>query len=519
MPTTLFRGGRVRTPVDPFATALLVEGTTVAWVGSDDAAAQLTADVVVDLADAVVLPAFVDAHVHTTATGLDLAGPDLAAVTSARGLLDVVAAALRTFRGDVLLAGGWDESGWPAPAPPPRAELAVVAGDRLVYLARADLHSALASPALCARAGVGPEAPWPLRGAEHHAVRRAANAAVGAGQREAAQRAARAAAAALGIGSLHEMAGPEVSSADDLAGLLALAAAEPGPEIVGWWGGLGEIATALELGAVGAGGDLFCDGSIGSHTAALRTPYDDAPGESGGVRFDAGAVAAHVRAAVAAGLPTGFHAIGDAGLDVVLAGYARAAAGSRLPGVHRIEHAEMADAGHVAAAAALGLTVSPQPAFDARWGAAAGLYERRVGSARAATMNDLAAWSAAGVPIALSSDAPVTPLDPWGAVHAAARPHRAAHALSARAAFAAHTRGGHRAAGRPDAGELAPGSPATFAVWEVAGELVVQTPDGRVAGWSTDPRAAVAGLPDLDGPVPQCLRTVVAGVTIFDATS
>ncbi len=34
------------------------------------------------------------------------------------------------------------------------------------------------------------------------------------------------------------MAGPSISSADDLAGLLALAGAEPLPEVVGYWGEL-----------------------------------------------------------------------------------------------------------------------------------------------------------------------------------------------------------------------------------------------------------------------------------------
>jgi predicted amidohydrolase YtcJ len=84
--------------------------------------------------------------------------------------------------------------------------------------------------------------------------------------------------------------------------------------------------------------------------------------------------------------------------------------------------------------------------------------------------------------------------------------------LSARAAFSAHTRGGWRAARRDGEGELVPGAPATFAIWHVEGELVVQTPDERVSGWSTDPRAGVSGLPDLDGPDPVCRATVVRGV-------
>jgi predicted amidohydrolase YtcJ len=99
-------------------------------------------------------------------------------------------------------------------------------------------------------------------------------------------------------------------------------------------------------------------------------------------------------------------------------------------------------------------------------------------------------------------------------------PSNPRHALSARAAFGAHTRGGWRAA-RADgdgAGVLAPGSPATYAVFD-AGSIGVDAPDERVSRWSTDERAAVPGLPDLapGQPLPRCLRTVLRGQQIFDA--
>ena len=43
-----------------------------------------------------------------------------------------------------------------------------------------------------------------------------------------------------------------------------------------------------------------------------------------------------------------------------------------------------------------------------------------------------------------------------------------------------------------EGGVIALGAPASLAVWDVAGDLVVQTPDARVAAWSTDPRAGGA---------------------------
>ncbi|MYV99627.1 amidohydrolase, partial [Streptomyces sp. SID3343] len=62
-----------------------------------------------------------------------------------------------------------------------------------------------------------------------------------------------------------------------------------------------------------------------------------------------------------------------------------------------------------------------------------------------------------------------------------------------------------------------PGAPASYAVWDTT-ELVVQAPDSRLSGWSTDPRSGTPGLPDLDPalPLPRCLRTSVRGATVYE---
>ncbi|MEP6852985.1 MAG: amidohydrolase family protein [bacterium] len=527
---TVVHNGRIHTPQGPGITAMVIDGATVAWLGGTDAvAAHLdSADEVVNLGGALVTPAFVDAHVHLTATGLAVTGLDLTSTRSAAEVLDRVAAFAAGSDAAVVLGSGWDDSSWIDPLVPTAGELQRAGSGRPVYLARVDAHSALVSADFLAAVPLpGGEAPagepegW-VRGERHDAIRRLALSRLGRTDRRRAQTAALADAAALGIAAVHEMAGPSISSAEDLIDLLAPDPGRPAVEIVGYWGELGAAATARELGAAGAAGDLFCDGAIGSHTAALHAPYTDRPEIRPGPRYDPQELAAHVAECTRIGLQAGFHAIGDAAVDAVLAGVelaaARCAPGSVAAARHRVEHAELvSDPMRVARS---GLVASMQPVFDALWGGPGGLYETRLGAARAATMNDLAALLSAGVPLAFGSDSPVTPLNPWAVVRAAAYPHRSEAAISVRAAFAASTRGGWRAA-RCDgdgSGVLAVGAPATYAVW-TEGPLRVDAPDERIARWSTDPHATLAGLPDVapGAVLPRCLRTVVRGATAYDA--
>ncbi|MFE0178087.1 amidohydrolase [Streptomyces sp. NPDC059002] len=527
--TVLLRGGEVHSPADPFATAMVVERGHVAWVGSEGAADAFAdgVDEVVDLEGCLVTPAFTDAHVHTTATGLALTGLDLTGARSLDEALVLVREHTAARPDDVVLLGhGWDAARWPGGRPPTRAELDEATGGRPLYLSRIDVHSAVATtalldlvPGITERTGFHPDAP--LTGDAHHGIRAAALAAITPRQRTEAQRAALRRAASLGIGSVHECAGPQISDEDDFTGLLRLAAAEAGPRVVGYWAEQGAegVARARELGALGAAGDLFVDGALGSHTACLHDPYTDVA-HTGTAYLDAADVAAHVVACTEAGLQAGFHAIGDAAVGAVADGMRAAAETVGLARVraarHRVEHAEMLTPETIAAFAEFGLTASVQPAFDALWGGDDGMYAQRLGAERARTLNPYAALLRTGVPLAFGSDSPVTPLDPWGTVRAAAFHHTPEHRVSVRAAFTAHTRGGWRAVGRDDAGVLVPGAPADYAVWRTA-DLVVQAPDDRVARWSTDPRSGTPGLPDLTpgADLPVCLRTVVGGRPVF----
>jgi predicted amidohydrolase YtcJ len=523
----LLRGGYVHTPADPHATSLAVEDGVVVWTGDDDAAVHFDdgAQRIVDLAGRLVTPAFVDAHAHLAQTGFADAGLDLSVATSLSDALEAVAAFARASSAAVLLGFGWDETGWPEQRPFTRDELDRATGGRLAFLSRVDVHSAVLSSAFLDAVpdvvhAEGYDASGLVARDAHHAARTGLFRLTPSADREDAILRALRAAAGQGIGMVHEMGAPHICPPADVEVLEALGQQAALPEVVRYWGALG-VTEAQRLGCEGAAGDLCVDGSIGSRTSALHTPYADAE-TRGHLYLEAEQVAEHLVECTRAGLQAGFHVIGDRAVAEVVAGFTAAAevlgAPALVQGRHRLEHVEMASAEEMAVLGGLGVTASMQPMFDAHWGGDDSLYAQRLGLERARPMNGFASMARAGVALAFGSDSPVTPFHPWAGVRAAAWHRTESERITVRAAFNASTRGGWRAARRDEGGVIALGAPASIAVWDVAGDLVVQTPDSRVAAWSTDPRAGVPQLPDLhpDLDLPSCVMTLVRGEVAYE---
>ncbi len=500
---TLYRNGVVHSTADPFAEAVLVADGVVAWIGPDDAADRVAteADEVVDLDGALVTPAFVDTHAH-----LNLVGLGSVDVSDREGddLLDVLARA----EGPVVLGIGWQGR-----APDP-ARAASATGGRPVVLLTDELSDGWAAPAPGAESAR-------LAGTDLAAALGALLATVP----DAADRGL-AAAATAGVVAVHEHSLPALGTRRDLAALIARAAPEDAgvPLVVGYRAELCETADhAKELraaiaGLTGVGGDLAVDGTLGDWAAALRHPYSDDPETSGQLRLSAEQVANHVAATTRAGVQAGFRVHGDRALAEVLLGIRAAADVEGTPALHaaghRLDGLELVDAPALATMVLLGLrgAVAPAAVLDGAVTAA-----RRLGPLRAGGLLPLADLAGAGIPLGLGSSA--HRIDPWGAIRAAVLHPEHEQRISARAAFRAHTRGGWRLAGLESsgAGEIRVGAPAHLAMWR-AERLVVQAPEGRLAAWSTDPRAGTPLLPELgpEHPVPTCLRTLRSGTVIHD---
>ncbi len=507
MTRILLRNGVIHTGLasgEPVS-AMAVEGGRIVWTGTDPSAFA-GPDEVVDLEGRLVTPAFVDAHVHVVETGEQLLGLDLVGLSSREAVLEKVAAYVTDLGPqDLVLAQGWDETLWPDPTLPTAAELDRAADGRKVYLNRIDGHSAVVSTALMAQVpGIAGLPGWAADGRVEREALRALLPLLAdltpAGHAERGARAALRSMASLGIGAFHDNAGPAIGPESDLEAVQSEATAA-GLHGTYYWGahlGFGDLD---RLGAIsGLAGDLSADGSIGSRSAALTRDYADLPGHRGHAYLDPEELAEHIIGCTRRGTQAGFHCIGDQAIDNIAQAFrlAEAELGAETvrAGRHRLEHCELPSPTAIKTLADLGVIASVQPLFDGLWGGPERMYAARLGE-RWQEMNPFRTLLDAGVRLAFGSDSPVTPLDPWAALHAAVHHRTPGQGITPAEGFAAHTAGGWYAAGIDDAGTLAPGQRATYAIWD---------------------RAAFPDLTssDVADVITPCLQTVVNGRTVFE---
>ncbi|WP_462417536.1 amidohydrolase [Kytococcus sp. Marseille-QA3725] len=464
---------------EPDRTVVLDAGR-VAWCGPAERAPD-TSDLeharVVEGEGRLVTPAFVDAHAHVSATGEVLGGADLSETRDVAEALDVIAQVAARQPGTPIFAHSWDETRWAENRALTSAELDRASGGGVVYAPRVDMHAATVSSSLAAVAGVVTKDGWDGVGtatrAAQDAVVQAWAASVGPGARRRNIDLALGSAARAGVGTVHEMGGTSLTSPDDVRDV-ARAGGRGLPRTAAYWGELVHDPVRAAhlrdaLGVVGLGGDIYLDGSFGAHNAGMLEPYSDAPDTHGDLYLTVEQVADHLVACTRAGVQGGFHAIGDAAIQLAADGLERAASvlgdnavrGAR----HRIEHAELPPEEAVATFARLGVTCSMQPMFEGLWGGPEELYGLRLGD-RWQRTNPWRTLDDLGVPVCFGSDSPVTPFDPWGAIRSCLAPRNDGGRLTAARALSLHTTGGWAALGRVG-GTIRRGGEADVTLWDV----------------------------------------------------
>ncbi|MDH5501559.1 MAG: amidohydrolase, partial [Gammaproteobacteria bacterium] len=376
----------------PWAEAIASNGDRIVAVGSNEEISALIgkATEVISTAGSMLVPGFIDTHVHFLDGGTGLASVQLRDAATPEEFTQRIGAFASTMEaGEWILIGTWDHENWGGELPR-RDWIDAVTPDNPVWINRLDGHMALANSLALKLAGVDADTP-DVAGGE--IVRNPDGSPTGIlkdnamalmdGTVPAPGDAAldRQAAAAM-----QYVASNGVTTVHDMAGWSSLAtyrrAREDGSMITriysvvqlpDWEKLRDEVAANgrgdewLRIGGLKA----MMDGSLGSHTAAFLEPFTDAPDQRGLLIFDLDDVRQWVTGADAAGLQVMVHAIGDRAirdlLDIFLD--VREKNGERDRRL-RIEHAQHIHPDDLPRFAAQDVIASMQPYHaidDGRW--------------------------------------------------------------------------------------------------------------------------------------------------------
>jgi predicted amidohydrolase YtcJ len=470
---TLYRASRVVTLSHPsMGEWILVDDRHVQRVGTGEPP---EAELTIDLPGTTIVPGFIDSHVHLTATGRSLANADVREAGSKEELLALIGGRA-TDEIPVVHVEGFDETRWDPRELPTAADIDAITSTPVVAT-RADGHISVVSASTLAAIDLADadgleldEERRPTGRLTKEANRRVVawvEASYDTQRVEGFQLQAAGLAASRGVTAVHEMS-LDLADLEVLLGHRDRLPVDVAPAPASM-----SLPDAMERRFRSIGGDLPVDGSIGARTAALSHPYEDETDE-GELYHDDDTMAEFFHAAHNAGLQVGVHAIGDRAIEQVLATWERVyqALDSRerrhfRARRHRIEHFVLPSAAQIERTAMLGLAVSVQPAFDRLWGQGGGMYEERLGPARAMAAHPIRTMIQRGIEVGVGSDSPVAPLDPMLAIAALESHHEPTQRLTRLEALKLHRVGSARL-GRQEGkkGVLEPGWHADFAAYD-----------------------------------------------------
>lgn len=417
----------------PWADAVAITGERISAVGSSAEIRKLArpATRVIDAAGKLLVPGFIDAHVHFMDGGFGLTSVQLRdAKTREEFVRRIKAHAATLPAGGWMLEGNWDHQNWGGELPH-RDWIDSVTPNTPVFIQRLDGHMSLASSAALRAAGVtrdtrdveGGSIVKDAAGEPTGILKDNATALVERvvpdplpAQEDAALDAAMRFVAEQGVTSVHNMGTWRHLEAFERAHRAKrlrtrIYAVVP----LSTWERLRDtVATRgrgddwLHVGGLKG----FVDGSLGSHTAAMLSPFSDTPSDAGLFVTPPESLYAWTKGADAAGLHVIIHAIGDRANRILLDIYERVrhengARNRRF----RVEHAQHLAPPEIARFGRLGVIPSMQPYHaidDGRWA------EKFIGSERAKGTYAFRSLLDANAQLAFGSDwfvAPPTPLE------------------------------------------------------------------------------------------------------------
>jgi predicted amidohydrolase YtcJ len=422
----------------PWADALAVAGDRITLVGTSAAVKKLVAPAtrVIDAHGMMVVPGFIDSHVHFIAGGFGLSSVQLRdAKTPAEFIRRIKAYAATLSPGTWITEGNWDHEQWGGELPR-RDWIDSVTPNNPVWINRLDGHMGLANSAALRAAGVDATTPEVAGGTIVRGADRAPTGILKDNAQSLVDRAVVEPSAELTDhavdAAMTYLAGNGVTSVHNMGTFADLAAFERAEHDgrmktriyavvpLASWKQLSDTVRArgrgnswLHIGGLKG----FVDGSLGSHTAAMLQPFTDAPNDTGLFVNTPEHLYEWTSGADKAGLQVIVHAIGDRAIRTQLDIYQRV---ERENGARdrrfRIEHLQHIAPADIPRVAPLGVIASMQPYHtidDGRWA------EKVIGHERAKTTYAFRSLRDAHVRLAFGSDWFVAPATPIEGIYAA----------------------------------------------------------------------------------------------------
>jgi len=448
---TIVLHGRVYTEnaKKPWAQAVAIRGAKIVAVGSDTEIDKLRSagTKVIDAAGRLVLPGFVDSHIHFLDGSFSLGRVNLEGAKDAADIQKRLRDYASQHPGnDWILGRGWNYAMFAPETLPNKKYLDEIFPDRPAFLEGYDGHTYWANSKALAMAGITRETPDPPNGAimrdpktgeatgalKESAQELVANIVPKPSRAEklTALRAGIKWANEHGITRVHSAGGDfeELDLYDELRrhGDLTLRfyiAYFLNPPLLRPQD-LEAIENArkkyhddwIDTGAV----KFMVDGVVESHTAAMLEPYTDDPSTKGKLFWEPSDYKAAVAELDKRGLQLFTHAIGEYGVRTALDAYENAEnlnhTRDRRP---RIEHIETIAPADIPRFGKLGVIASMQPLHSYPDTNTLNVWARNVGPDRASRAWSWKSISDAGGRLAFGSDWPVVTLNPWEGVQTA----------------------------------------------------------------------------------------------------
>ncbi len=414
---------------NPRAEAVGVMRGRVEAVGSRDYVTSLAPTNVpeIDLQGKVVFPGFIDAHVHFMQTGLDRTAVYLNKAKNLKEFFRLLREKARTTPREGWVRGyGYDETKLEENRVPSLEELDAACPENPLFLSRVDAHSCLINSVALNMLDLDPSLEGldrkegrvigRLRAKANSAARtQILNRLLGEKEKKQALFEASEEALAVGVTTVHALEGGSLFGERDFD--ILLGAMPELPIRILPYHQIMDVERVAGMGFKRIGGCITVDGSIGSRTAALLSPYEDQKDCTGCLYLETEELEAFVLEAHRRGMQIAMHTIGDAAIEQLLRAYEKALEQyPRKDHRHRFEHFSIPTDDQVRRAAALGCAICVQPSFDFF---TRNMMPIRLGKKRFERSYPLRTLLEAGLLVAGGSDSSITPLNPMLGVYGA----------------------------------------------------------------------------------------------------